>query len=127
MLAEMMEGILALIKNGDLDKASITIDQASQKLLKQNMDTFNAIPEADLQQALEKEYDFTQDHMEMLSELFYAQGELKLAQNLKEESLECYRKSKLLLDHVIQASRTFSFEKEARTAHLQSRIDDLKA
>ncbi|MBN2486072.1 MAG: hypothetical protein JXB34_08870 [Bacteroidales bacterium] len=126
MLAELVAGILGLIKKGDYQKASQSIDNAYQDLLKQDAGFFNHIPLCKLTDNLIQEHNFTNCHLEILSELFYTQAELSFAQNKHSESLEFYQKSLYLLEFIIKESHTFSFEKQSKLSVLKNRITELE-
>jgi len=126
MLAELVAGILGLIKKGDFQKASQSIDNAYQDLLKQDAGFFNKIPLNKLTDSLIQEHNFTNGHIEILSELFYTQAELSFVQQKYCESLEFYQKSFFLLEFVIKESQTFSFEKQSKISTLKNRIAELE-
>lgn len=126
MLAELVAGILGLIRKGDFQKASQSIDNAYQDLLKQDAGYFNKIPLNKLTDSLIQEYNYTNGHLEILSELLYTQGELSYAQKKHKESLEFYQKSLFLLEFVTKETQTFSFEKQSRLSYLESRIAKLE-
>lgn len=127
MLAELVAGILGLIKKGDFQKASQSIDHAYMDLLKQDAGFFQNIPLNKLTDNLIQEHHFTNGHLEILSELFYAQAELSFAQNNHSKSLEFYQKSLHLLEFVIKESQTFSLEKQSKITFLKKRIAELES
>lgn len=124
MLADLVAGIIGMIKKGDFQKATESIDQTYQDLLKQDAAFFSKIPLEDLTDKLIQEHHYTNDHLEILAELFYAQAELAYAENKLEESVLFYRKSIALLDFVIKESKTFSVEKQAKIDYMQNRIEE---
>lgn len=125
MLAELVAGILRLIKKGDFNKASQLIDNAYHDMLKHDAGFFNKIPLSKLTDNLIGEHNFTNGHLEILAELFYAQAELLFAQKKYGESLEFYQKSLCLLEFVSEKSQTFSFETQSKISTLQNRVDEL--
>lgn len=126
MLADLITGILGLIKKGDFPKASQSIDNAYQDLLKQDAAYFNNIPLNDLTKNLIQKHNYTNGHLEILSELLYAQAELTYAQSKYDKSLKFYQKSLVLLTFVIKESKVFSFEKQSKVSILQNRIAELE-
>jgi hypothetical protein len=126
VIAKLVAGILGLIKKGDFQKAAQLIENAYQDLLKQDAVFFNNIPLHDLTKNLIQDYNYTNGHLEILSELFYAQAELTYAQERYDESLNYYQKSQVLLEFVIRESKTFSFEKQSKLSMLQNRIAQLE-
>lgn len=126
MLADLIAGILGLIKKGDFQKASRSLDNAYYDFLKQDAAFFQSISTKELTNKLIIEHNFTNGHLEILSELFYAQAELLYAQGNRINSLEFYEKSLVLLDFVIKESKIFSIEKQSKVSLIQNRITKLK-
>lgn len=126
MLADLIAGILGLIRKGDFQKASRSLVNAYYDFLKRDAAFFQSIPTKELTNKLLYEHNFTNSHLEILSELFYAQAELSYAQGNQINSLEFYEKSLALLDFVIKDSKTFSLEKQSKKYYIQNRIDKLK-
>jgi hypothetical protein len=126
MLAELIAGILGLIKKGDLQKASQTLDNAYFDFLKQDASILQSIPKEDLTTKLLTEHNYTNGHLEILSELFYAQAELFHAQGKQKDSLDFYEKTLILLDFVSKESKSFSLQKQEKRLVLQNRIAQLK-
>jgi len=127
MLSDLIAGILGLIKKGDYHQASQSLDNAYYDFLKKDASFFQTIQKEDLTVRLLKEHNYNNGHLEILSELFYAQAELFNAQGNQPESLIYYEKSLILLDFVIKESKSFSFEKPSKLSLLQNRIDQLKS
>ena len=126
MLGEFIARIFGYIKKGEFEKAHQAIENSYQELLKQDAAFFQKIPEAELTTTLLTEHNYTHGHLEILSELFFAQSELFYAQKKFKESLQYYKKSLLLLEFVIIESKAFSMEKQSKVNLLQSKIEDLK-
>ncbi len=127
MITDLIAGILGLIKKGDYQKASQFLDNAYYDYLKQDASFFQGIPKEDLTIRLLKVHNYTNGHLEILSELFYAQAELYNAQGNQIESLNFYEKSLILLDFVNKESKSYSTEKQSKISALQNRITQLKS
>jgi len=125
MLAEMVAGILGLIKKGNYNEASQALENAFQELLKKDMSFFLKIPCENLISELLENHNYTNDHLEVLSELFFAQAELEYSQANKNESLIYNKKSLRLLDFVMNESDTFSLKRQARIEQLKMRIEEV--
>ena len=126
MLAELIAGILGLIKKGDYQQASQSLDNAYYDFLKQDAAFLHGIPENELTNKLLNEHNYTNGHLEILSELFYAQAELSYAQGNQNESLMFYKKSLTLLEFVIKESKSFSLKNQSKLSIIQNRIAELK-
>jgi hypothetical protein len=94
--------------------------------LKQDAAFFQNIPKNELTTKLLKEHNFTNGHLEILSELFYTQAELSYSQGNQTDSIEFYEKSLILADFVIKETKTFSLEKQSKISLIQNRIIKLK-
>jgi hypothetical protein len=123
MIAELIAAILGLIKKGDYDTASRTIDNAYHQFLREDASFFNMIPKEELTGKLLKEHNYTNGHLEILSGLFFAQAELLEGNGRHSESLVFYEKSMILLDYVIRGSKTYSVEKEKQLSYLKKKAE----
>jgi len=125
MIGVLVSGILGRIKKGDFKEASEAIENAYQEVLKEDAAFFNNIPLARLTDKLIGEHNYTNGHLEILSELFYTQAELSYARGFRNESLKYYQKSLKLLEFITMESKSFSLEKQARISSLKKRITEL--
>ena len=126
MLGEVIARILGFISKGDFQQASQSIENAYNDFLKQDAAFFRAISKEKLTNELILKHNYTNGHLEILSELYFAEAELLYAKNNLGESLEYYEKALLLNEFVLKESRSFSFEKQSKISYLQSRIGQLK-
>lgn len=125
MIGDLIAGILGLIKKGDFQQASQTLDNAYQAFLKEEASFLKGIKKEILIGELTSKHNFTQGHLEILSELFFAEAEILCAKGQLTASIEFYEKSFILLDFVIKSSKTISFEKNAKLLAIQNRVDEL--
>jgi len=93
MMAELVAGILGLIRKKDFEKASQTLENAYSDFLKEDAAFFRNIRKEQLIEKLLKEHNYINGHLEILAELFYAEAELLLAQNKGYESKEFFEKA----------------------------------
>jgi hypothetical protein len=126
MISDLIAGILGLIKKGDYQQASQSLDNAYNEYLKQDASFFRGLPKEDLTNRLLKDHNYNNGHLEILSELFNAQAELSDAQGNQIESINFYEKSLILLEFVTKESKSFSFEKQSKLLSIQNRISQLK-
>jgi hypothetical protein len=127
MMGDLIAGILGLIRKGKYRQASQSLENAYTDFLKQDASLLQSIPKEDLTSKLLKEHNYTNGHLEILSELFYAQAELSYAQGKRNDSIEFYEKSLILLDFIAKESKTFSIEKQSRVSFIQEQIARLKS
>jgi hypothetical protein len=125
MFGDLIAGILSLIKKGDLDKASQAIENVFYDFLKKDAAFFNNIPEKDLTNRLIEEHNFTNGHLEILAELFYAEGELNNTKERKDDALRYYKKSLLLFEFIEREFKTFSVERQSRISKIQTQINKI--
>lgn len=127
MMGDLIAAIMGLIKKGDYDTALKSIDNAYHQFLREDASFFTLIPKEDLTEKLIKEHNYTNGHLEILSELFFVQAELLYSEGKSAESLVFYEKSLILLDFVLRESRTYSFDKEKKLSELKERVAGLRA
>ena len=126
MMAELIAGILGLIKKGDFQQASKSLDNTWYDFLKQDAALFRSIDKEKLTDELISRHNYTHGHLEILSELFYAEAELLYAQGQQSKSIEFYEKTLILYEFVNKESKTFSFDKELKISIIRNRIAQLK-
>lgn len=126
MLATLIAGILGLIKKGDLQQASQALENAYNEFLKNDASLFRNIPKEELTEKLLREHNYTNDHLKILSELFYAEAELQLVEGTKTSSLEYFEKALILMEYSEKKSRSFSLENQSKLSAIQNRISQIK-
>jgi hypothetical protein len=126
MLGDLIAGILGLIRKGDFQKASQSLENAYYDFLKQDASLFRCIPKEKLTEELIHKHNYTNGHLEILSELFYTEAELKYAKGDRSISLEFYEKALLLFEFVDKESKLFSTDKQSKILNIQNRIAQLK-
>jgi hypothetical protein len=126
MLGDLIASILGKMKLGKFKEASQALENAYYDFLKQDAAVFQNIPKEQLTEKLLHEHNFTNGHLEILSELFYAQAELSFAQSKKAESLDYYEKSLILMEFIEKETKLYSLEKESRMKLIIEHITQLK-
>ncbi|BAX81890.1 hypothetical protein ALGA_3598 [Labilibaculum antarcticum] len=126
MIAEVIARILGLIKDGDPEQANLLLENAYHDFLKKDASFFRNLPKEKLTVDLLTEHNYTNGHLKILSELFFAEGELNFVKDDMETSLNYYEKSLLLLEFSEESSNTFSLSSEAKINLLKEKIETLK-
>ncbi len=126
MIGELVAGILGLLKKGKVQEASEELDRVYQEILKEDAAFFQSVPADQLTETLVKEHDYTHGHLEVLSELLYTEGEVQSAKGETNAAKAAYTKALRLYGFLEQQDKTFSFERQAKMAGLQEKIDKLE-
>ncbi|MBN2273683.1 MAG: hypothetical protein JXR41_08875 [Bacteroidales bacterium] len=124
MLAQLIAAILKYIKSGDLSKASQSLQSAYSMVFHDEVPKLRSLPEEGMIDTLLQEYLYTNGHLEMLAELFYADAELLLAEKKIPESLSYYRKSLTLLEYIDKEYKSYSRERQDRIMAVRERLKD---
>jgi hypothetical protein len=127
MFGELLAGIFGLIRKGQYNRATEQIGKVYYDMLREDASFFRVIPEKDLTNKLILEHNYTNDHLEILAELFNAEAELELAQGNKSGSLEYSRKSLILFEFVDTNQKTYSLERINKMESIRKRIETLKS
>jgi tetratricopeptide (TPR) repeat protein len=122
MLGEVIARILGLIRKGDFQQASQSLENAYTDFLKQDAAFFRNIPKEKLTDELIKGHNYSNGHLEILSELFFVEGELLYTKGNVKESLEFYEKALILFDFVDKESKLFSLNRQSKISIIKSRI-----
>lgn len=127
MMGDLIAAILGLIKKGDHEQAEKLIERGYYELLRRDASYFQLIPKEQLTDKLLSDHDYTNGHLAVLAELFFAEATLSEAQNKLNHSLACYEKSLVLLEFLEQDDKTWSAKREERKNLLKERIATLSA
>lgn len=119
--------VFGLLKRGEYRKASEQLGNIYYDLLKEDAAFFRNIPEEDLTHKLLEKHNYTNGHLEILAELFYAEAEMSLAQNDKPGALSYSRKSLLLFRFIDVENRTYSQERIDKMKAIEERIRSLES
>ena len=122
MIGDLIAALLGLIKKGDLEQAGKIIERGYLELLRRDASFFQLIPKEQLTDKLLGDHHYTNGHLEVLSELFFAEATLSEARNKLHNSLIYYEKSLVLLDFLEQEDKTWSAKREERKNLLKERI-----
>ncbi len=125
LLAKFLGEVLGLIPKGELKKASEQLETGYQTFLREDAAFFRNIPEDKLTQKLLQDHNYTNDHLEILAELFNAEAELHLAHGDNKGCLEFSRKALLLFEFVDAGQKTYSQERIDKMERLRSLISTL--
>jgi hypothetical protein len=125
MLGDFLRAIMGWIKKGELQKASQTLENAYYEVLRQDASFFHNIPGNELTKKLIQEHNYTNGHLEILAELFYAEAELRYAKGNREGCIEFYNKSLLLFEFVEKETKTYNPEKKTKIESIQGRLKEL--
>ena len=122
MIGDLIAVLLGLIKKGDLEQAEKILERGYFELLRRDASFFQLIPKEQLTDKLLGDHHFTNGHLEVLSELFFAEATLSEAQKKLNNSLICYEKAFVLLEYLEQEDKTWSEKREERINLLKERI-----
>ena len=125
MIGDLIAALLGLIKKGDLEQAEKILERGYFELLRRDASFFQLIPKEQLTDKLLGDHHYTNGHLEVLSELFFAEATLSEAQNKLNNSLICYEKSLTLLEFLEQEDKTWSAKRDERKSLLKERINVL--
>jgi hypothetical protein len=124
-IAKFLAEVMRLIKKGEYGEASSRLENSYYNFLKKDAAFFRNIPEKELTDRLLLEHNYTNDHLEILAELFNAEAELGMAKGNQEESLEYSRKALVLFEFVDRELKTYSAERLKKIEEIRNRLKQL--
>jgi len=122
MLGQLIAGILGLIKKGNFEQAEDQLENLYYTMLKEDSAFFRDIPVDELTDKLLHDHNYTNGHLEVLTELFNAEAELRLAKGEKSGALEYSQKSLRLFEFIDAEYKTYSQERIDKIAAIKERI-----
>lgn len=127
MMGDLIAAILGLIKKGDHEQAEKLLERGYYELLRRDASYFQLIPKDQLTDKLLSDHDYTNGHLAVLAELFFAEATLSEARNRPGNSLINYEKSLVLLEFLEQDDKTWSAKRDERKSLLKEKISILSA
>jgi hypothetical protein len=124
-IARFLAEVMRLIKKGEYGEASSQLENSYYNFLKEDAAFFRNIPEKELTDKLLQEHNYTNDHLEILAELFNAEAELGQAKGNTKESLEYSRKALVLFEFVDRELKTYSAERLKKIEEIRNRLKQL--
>lgn len=123
MIGELIAQILGFLNKKNTKKASQILENAYRDFLKEDASFFRSIPKEKLTNSLLQEHNFTDEHLQVLAELFYAEAEIQNAKEQKALANEYYEKSLILFRFVAENSTNFSIRLEQRINLLEKKMN----
>jgi hypothetical protein len=125
MMAELLAILLGLIKKGDTQQAQKRINNAYRDFLKQDAAFFDAISADVMINELLEKHDYTNDHLNILSQLLYAEGEVSIKTQNQERGKLMFTKALKILNYLDQTEANFSLERNNRIQQVSDRLNQL--
>ena len=122
MLGQLIAAIIGLIKKGELQLAQKSIDEAYLQMLRKDAKFFQNIPVNELTTKLLEDHNYTNNHLEILAELQWAEAELQFSRKDYSGSLFFYEKSLCLFEFIEKTGRTYSEELLSRIKQIKEKI-----
>ncbi|MCU4156548.1 hypothetical protein J1N10_11225 [Carboxylicivirga sp. A043] len=127
MMAEMIAVFLGLLKKGDIKQAEKRLNNAYREFLKEDAAFFHQLPITELTTQLLEQHNYTHQHLKVLSELFYAEGELSLKKGNTDHAKQAFEKALIIREFTDAEAATFSFSEQQRMNQLKAKITNLNS
>lgn len=125
MFGEMLAGILAMIRKKQYKKASEAIENAYTELLQKSSAEILKIDAEDLQDTLQTKYNFSQQQLEILAGLLYAEAEMNLSEKKYASSKSDFQKSLIIFKFLDSEQKTYSIEHQNRIKDIEGKIEEI--
>jgi len=124
MIGDLIGAIIGLLKKGDPDQAEKILERSYYEFLRRDASFFQLIPKDQLTNRLLVEHNYTNGHLAVLAELFYAEAMVNEAQKRAENGKLYYEKALLLLEFLEQEDKTWSAQREDRMNLIREKINN---
>lgn len=125
MLGELLRAIFGMIGKKKYDEAGQSISEAYLTMLRKDSAFFQRIPEENLTRSLIEDHNYTNQHLEILAGLMFAEAELEYAKGNKTGALTFYGKSLLVFKFVDETGKTYSEERIEKMEFITGKITEL--
>ena len=125
MIADLIAQILGLLKKRNTKKASQILENAYRDFLKEDASFFRNLPKEKLTNSLIQEHNYTNEHLQVLAELFYAEAKVQTAKEQQALAREYYEKSLILFRFVAENSTSFSLSLENKISLIEQSLNKL--
>jgi hypothetical protein len=122
MIGDLIGMIIGLLKKGDTDQAEKILERSYYEFLRRDASFFQLIPKDQLTNQLLSDHNYTNGHLAVLAELFYAEAMVNEAQNKPENSKQYYEKALVLLEFLELEDKTWSAKREERMDLIREKI-----
>ena len=95
------------------------------ELLRRDASFFQLIPKEHLTDKLLGDHHYTNGHLTILAELFFAEAIVSKASDKRDNSLVCFEKSLLLLEFLEQSDKTYSDKRIERMNLIKEQLAEL--
>jgi len=126
MLGDLIRGILGLIATGHFNQAEDKLDEVYYTMLHRDAAFFHDLPLERLSTTLIEDHNYSNDHLQILAELFFAEASLEYARKNYDVSRQHYMKSLALFEFVDSAYSTYSEDRQVRMQEIRQKISELK-
>jgi hypothetical protein len=123
-LGKVLAYLLGFREKGDVRGGMEVIDEALKDMTRMDSAGINAIPEDRLVEELCAERKLLPEQIKFIAELLFHEGEFLEMESDQTEARKRYRKSLLLLKHINQTEKTYSFERMQRMQLLGEKIKE---
>jgi tetratricopeptide (TPR) repeat protein len=124
MFGELIRAIIGYITRGDYQLAQEKLTEAYLTFLRKDVSFFMNIPTEELSTTLMADHNYTNGHLEILAELFYAEALLHDAKGDPAESLIFYEKALKLFTFTDEANRTYSDDRIEKISRIRTRMSE---
>ena len=122
MMGDLIAAIVGLLKRKEPEQAERLLERGYMEFLHKDASFFQLIPKDQLTNHLLETHNYTNGHLEILSELFYAEAIVKEAKGDQTGAKTYFEKSLILLEFLENEDKTWSAQREERKVFLNSKI-----
>jgi hypothetical protein len=127
MIGDFIAAIMGLIRKGKFEEAEDRLSNLYYNVLKEDAAFFRNLKEEDLTTKLLNDHNYTNNHLEILAELFNTEAELNLARGNYGFCIDFSRKSLILFEFIDTEQRLYSPDRIKKMDNIRKRIDTLNS
>ena len=111
-LGQVLAKAIGFKDKNDYKSAMEVLEESSEKMLKEQLDFFNNIPDEEFVEKLLVKSENNLEYLHISAELLFQKGDILLQQNENEKAINLLRKSLILFEYVQMNDTTYSLDRD---------------
>lgn len=111
-LGQVLAKVMGFKEKGDYKSAMEIIEESSEKMLKEQLDFFEELPDENFTETLLEKGTENLEYLHIAAELLFHKADIQLKENNEEKAISNLKKSLMLFEYVQMNDTTYSLDRD---------------
>lgn len=111
-LGQVLAKVMGFKERGDYKSAMEIIEESSQKMLQEQLDFFEELPDENFTEAILEKGTENLEYLHIAAELLFQKADIQLKENNEEKAISNLKKSLMLFEYVQMNDTTYSLDRD---------------